>query len=37
LTPTATTDEYLSALAAIHSARLATLDEGIPASFLIPS
>jgi toxin-antitoxin system PIN domain toxin len=36
-TPTATTDGYLSAVAAIHSARLATLDEGIPASFLIPS
>jgi predicted nucleic acid-binding protein len=36
-TPGATTDGHLSALAAAHSARLATLDEGIPGSFPIPS
>ncbi len=35
-TPGATTDGHLSALAARRDARLATLDEGIPDSFLIP-
>jgi predicted nucleic acid-binding protein len=36
-TPAATTDGHLSALAASRSTRLATLDEGIPGSFLIPA
>ena len=36
-TPAATTDGHLSALAAERAARLATLDQGIPGSFLIPS
>lgn len=36
-TPAATTDGHLSALAARRAARLATLDEGIPDSFLLPS
>ncbi len=31
-----TTDAHLLALAAAHSLRLATLDEGIPGSLLIP-
>jgi len=35
-TPAHTTDGHLSALAGARSARLATLDEGIPGSFLIP-
>lgn len=35
-TPGATTDGHLSALAARRDARLATLDEGIPDSFLVP-
>lgn len=34
--PASTTDGHLSALAARRDARLATLDEGIPDSFLIP-
>lgn len=36
-TPAATTDGHLSALAARRAAQLATLDEGIPDSFLIPA
>jgi predicted nucleic acid-binding protein len=36
-TPAATTDGHLSALAARRSARLVTLDAGIPNSFLLPS
>ena len=36
-TPAATTDAHLSALAARRLARLATLDEGIPDCYLIPS
>jgi predicted nucleic acid-binding protein len=36
-TPGATTDGHLSALAIERACRLATLDEGIPGSFLIPS
>jgi predicted nucleic acid-binding protein len=36
-TPGATTDGHLSALAQRRSARLATLDEAIPDSFLIPA
>lgn len=35
-TPAATTDGHLSALAARRDAQLATLDENIPESFLIP-
>ncbi|MEZ4424972.1 MAG: TA system VapC family ribonuclease toxin [Gemmatimonadota bacterium] len=35
-TPAATTDGHLSALASHRSARLVTLDEGIPGSFLVP-
>ena len=35
--PGLTTDGHLSALASARDARLATLDEGIPRSFLIPS
>jgi predicted nucleic acid-binding protein len=31
------TDAHLAALADRHGLRLATLDEGIPASFLIPA
>jgi predicted nucleic acid-binding protein len=34
--PSATTDGHLTALAAARASRLATLDEGIPDSFLIP-
>jgi hypothetical protein len=34
--PAHTTDGHLLALAQARSARLATLDEGIPGSFLIP-
>ena len=36
-TPAATTDGHLSALALARASRLATLDEGIPGSFLIPA
>lgn len=36
-TPGATTDGHLAALATRRRAQLATLDEGIPDSFLIPS
>jgi len=36
-TPGATTDGHLSALAVERASRLATLDEGIPDSFLIPA
>jgi toxin-antitoxin system PIN domain toxin len=36
-TPRATTDGHLSLLAARRAARLVTLDEGIPGSFLVPS
>jgi predicted nucleic acid-binding protein len=36
-TPAATTDGHLSALAGSRSAQLATLDQGIPDSFLVPS
>jgi uncharacterized protein len=32
-----TTDAHLSALAAAHGARLATLDAGVPGAFLIPA
>jgi predicted nucleic acid-binding protein len=35
--PALTTDGHLSALAEARAARLATLDEGIPGSFLIPA
>jgi hypothetical protein len=35
--PGATTDGHLSALAARRAARLATLDQGIPDSFLVPA
>ena len=35
-TPRQTTDGHLAALAAAHTAKLATLDEGVPAAFLIP-
>jgi len=35
--PAATTDGHLWALARRRSARLATLDEGIPDTFLVPS
>lgn len=35
-TPAQTTDGHLIALASAHSARLATLDEGIPDALLIP-
>ena len=36
-TPAHTTGGHLSALAGARSAQLATLDQGIPESFLIPS
>lgn len=36
-TPAATTDGHLSALASRRSARLVTLDEAIPGSFLVPA
>ena len=36
-TPGATTDGHLSALASRRAARLVTLDQGIPDSFLVPS
>ena len=35
-TPAATTDGHLTALASRRGAQLATLDQGIPGSFLIP-
>jgi predicted nucleic acid-binding protein len=35
-TPAQITDGHLIAVASVHSARLATLDEGIPDAFLIP-
>lgn len=35
--PAQTTDGHLAALAAAHNARLATLDEGIPESVVIPT
>jgi predicted nucleic acid-binding protein len=35
-TPGSTTDGHLASLAAARASRLATLDEGIPDSFLIP-
>jgi toxin-antitoxin system PIN domain toxin len=37
VTPASTTDAHLWALARKRSARLATLDAGIPDSFVIPS
>jgi toxin-antitoxin system PIN domain toxin len=36
MSPAQTTDGHLSELARRRSARLATLDEGIPGAFLIP-
>ena len=36
-TPAATTDGHLWALARSHSARLVTLDEGIPDAYLVPA
>jgi len=37
VTASRTTDAHLLALAGSHSARLATLDTGIPDSFLVPA
>jgi uncharacterized protein len=36
-TPASTTDGHLSALASRRSARLVTLDAGIPGSFVVPA